>query len=242
MINDNEQNSNELPKEIFRLMNETFSLENIKTLCFMIDNDYDNLPGEGKNGKIRELILSVERQGALKDLIATLSEYRPKVKWPTIEAEGNTDEASPELSKREIELIVRGLNAAETRSNERMGILARELVDNIRFAASDSSYPNIEGKWESSVKRVDMVNDGDFKNHIVKISQIGSSVTLQGRSEGYDWTGDGRLISNILIFRWELDHEENGINIMTVNPDSNIIDGKWFNYLGNSGTDIYERN
>ncbi|VAW29860.1 hypothetical protein MNBD_CHLOROFLEXI01-4223 [hydrothermal vent metagenome] len=43
-------------------MNETFSLENIKTLCFMIDNDYDNLLGEGKNGKIRELILRIRSQ------------------------------------------------------------------------------------------------------------------------------------------------------------------------------------
>lgn len=241
MINENGQNSNDLRNEIFQLMNETLGLDDLKTLCFLLRNEFDNLPGEGKSGKIRELILSSERQGTLKNLIATLSEYRPKVQWPTIEAEENRDEASPELSEREIELIVRGLNAAETRSNERMGLFAKELVDYFRNLASGSSYLNIEGKWTSSIKQVDMANDENFNNHIVQISQIGSSVTFDGKSDGYSWTGEGRLISNILIFRWELDNEENGINIMTVMPDSNIIDGRWFNHLGNSGAEIYER-
>ena len=241
MSNDNGQNSIDLRNEIFQLMNETLGLDDLKTLCFMLGNEYDNLPGEGKSGKIRELIQSVERQGTVKILVATLSEYRPNVKWPPAEGEETTDEASPELSEREIELIVRGLKAVEARSNERMGLLAKELVDSFKYAASSLSYPNIEGKWASSVIQADMIIDENFKNHVVNISQIGSSVTLEGRSEGFNWTGNGRLISNILIFRWELDNKENGINIMTVMPDSNIIEGKWLNHLGVSGADMYKR-
>jgi hypothetical protein len=38
------------------ILSERLSLEEIRTLCFDLGIDYDNLPGEGKTAKARELM------------------------------------------------------------------------------------------------------------------------------------------------------------------------------------------
>ncbi len=53
-----------------------YSLEEIRTLCSDIGVDYDNLAGEGKEAKARELISFLKRRGKLDDLIRYLQEDR----------------------------------------------------------------------------------------------------------------------------------------------------------------------
>jgi hypothetical protein len=45
-----------------------FNNSELRDLCFRLDIDYENLPGEGKASKARELILYCERQGRTRDL------------------------------------------------------------------------------------------------------------------------------------------------------------------------------
>lgn len=58
-------------------LNDFFSLEELITLAFKLDIDYENLVGEGKSGKIRELIIYLERKGRLNDLISEVARIRP---------------------------------------------------------------------------------------------------------------------------------------------------------------------
>ena len=46
------------------------SLDSLRTLCFRLGLDYDDLPGESKAGRARELILALERQGRVAELWA----------------------------------------------------------------------------------------------------------------------------------------------------------------------------
>jgi DNA-binding NtrC family response regulator len=49
-----------------------FNLEEIRTLCFLLEIDFDNLPGDGKAAKARELVLYCRRHrtlGKLRDAI-----------------------------------------------------------------------------------------------------------------------------------------------------------------------------
>jgi hypothetical protein len=60
---------------------EHFDDEELRTLCFDTDVDYDNLRGQGKEAKARELIDFMQRQGRLGDLINACRKTRPRVDW-----------------------------------------------------------------------------------------------------------------------------------------------------------------
>jgi hypothetical protein len=60
---------------------EHFDDEELRTLCFDTDVDYDNLRGQGKEAKARELIDYMQRQGRLGDLIDACRKTRPRIDW-----------------------------------------------------------------------------------------------------------------------------------------------------------------
>ena len=60
---------------------EHFDDEELRTLCFDVNVDYDNLRGQGKEAKARELIDFMQRQGRLPDLIQACCKTRPRVNW-----------------------------------------------------------------------------------------------------------------------------------------------------------------
>ncbi len=55
-----------------------YTLDELKTLCFNLFVDFDNLSGDTKNAKARELILHLERGGRLADLEAALGREQPR--------------------------------------------------------------------------------------------------------------------------------------------------------------------
>lgn len=65
-------------------IDKRFSLSDIRTLCFDLGIDYDKLAGEEKVGKVRELLLFVQRVGRENELITYLSSARPKVPWKSL--------------------------------------------------------------------------------------------------------------------------------------------------------------
>ncbi len=54
-----------------------FSLEELKTLCFNLGVEYEDLGGEGRSGKARELVQAMQRRTRLEHLVAHLSIARP---------------------------------------------------------------------------------------------------------------------------------------------------------------------
>lgn len=47
---------------------DRYSLEDLRTLCFDLGVDYENLPGEGKSAKARELVTHLQRKGRISEL------------------------------------------------------------------------------------------------------------------------------------------------------------------------------
>lgn len=96
--------------------------------------------------------------------------------------------------------------------------------------------PNLEGRWKGLV---------NGKDEVIEIKQRGPMVFLKGTvlnddgTDDYMFTGEGRLISNILVFSWQAEHTS-GTNIMTLSPKGNVLDGKYINHLGASGDETYE--
>jgi hypothetical protein len=60
-----------------QILVEHFDEEELKDLCFEMEEDYDSLPVQGKNGKARELVVRCERTGQLTKLVKMCRRLRP---------------------------------------------------------------------------------------------------------------------------------------------------------------------
>jgi len=67
--------------QLRRIFVSRFDEDELRTLCFDLDLDYDNLAGEGKAGKARELVGYLERHDRIPELIETGRELRPEIDW-----------------------------------------------------------------------------------------------------------------------------------------------------------------
>ena len=63
--------------DLLDALNRLFDEEELQTLCFKLSVDYDNLRGEGKAGKARELVELAERTNRLDDLVNAVRQERP---------------------------------------------------------------------------------------------------------------------------------------------------------------------
>ena len=62
----------------------SFTLDELRSLCFELNIPYEDLGGEGLSGKARELLLWAERHGRLPELLAALRRARPAADWPDV--------------------------------------------------------------------------------------------------------------------------------------------------------------
>ena len=72
--------NNNLADTIYDTLYHRFDLEELRTLCFRLKNvEYDDLGGEGRAAKIRELIRQMERTQKLNYLWTTIRQMRPDI-------------------------------------------------------------------------------------------------------------------------------------------------------------------
>lgn len=64
--------------QLLQFLESHYTLDGLKTLCFNLFIDFDNLGGDTKNAKGRELILHLERAGRTADLLAQLGREKPR--------------------------------------------------------------------------------------------------------------------------------------------------------------------
>jgi len=60
--------------ELHQALIDNYDLEELRTLCAQLGVPFDDLRGEGRSGKARELILRLQRCGRLDELVAVLGE------------------------------------------------------------------------------------------------------------------------------------------------------------------------
>ncbi|MBP6016163.1 MAG: toll/interleukin-1 receptor domain-containing protein [Candidatus Promineofilum sp.] len=64
--------------QLHQFLIDHFSLDELKTLCFNLGIEFDDLGGDGRAGKARELVLVMQRRLRVDHLIAHLSQARPE--------------------------------------------------------------------------------------------------------------------------------------------------------------------
>jgi hypothetical protein len=74
-----------------QLLASHFNIGELQDLCFDLNIDFENLPGQMKSDKARELVAHAQRHGRLADVISQVRRLRPLVAWPTV----SRSEANP---------------------------------------------------------------------------------------------------------------------------------------------------
>lgn len=64
--------------ELLSFMADRFNSSDLQQLCFQLGVDYEDIPGPGKQAKIRELIQYMNRHSQLCDLVQAVGKARPK--------------------------------------------------------------------------------------------------------------------------------------------------------------------
>ncbi len=80
--------------ELRELLASRFNTGEMKTLCFDMGVDYENLPGEGKADKARELVSYCDRHKCLDKLVQAGQRLRPDIQW---QAPAVTEKHGPSL-------------------------------------------------------------------------------------------------------------------------------------------------
>ena len=62
---------------IFEILRQYFSVEELRTLCFKLGINYDELPADTHSGKARELVTFYQHRDELDVLQATIRRQRP---------------------------------------------------------------------------------------------------------------------------------------------------------------------
>lgn len=71
-------------RKLHKILEEHFSMEELRTLCFDLGIDHESLTGEDKPAKARELILFLERHNLVNEIIRTGREIRPDIDWGVV--------------------------------------------------------------------------------------------------------------------------------------------------------------
>ena len=86
--------------ELRQILVTHFSEGELRTLCFDLDIDYDDLPGEGRTDKARELVAYFERRNRIFDLVEPGIKQRPDISWRKVfNTMGGVTSVSPPLPK-----------------------------------------------------------------------------------------------------------------------------------------------
>jgi hypothetical protein len=126
---------------IHQILVEHFSMEELRTLCFELELEYEDLPGEGTAGKARELIGYLERRGRVQELMERGRRLRPNARWEDAQAaKAASCGLLPDrqylhvLTQEQWDQLWGAVRSAPVLVNLRIGALARSLFEALREA------------------------------------------------------------------------------------------------------------
>ena len=80
-------NSAKYLSTLHKQIDERFSFSEVRTLCFNLGVDHENIPGDRRSAFIRNLIVSLAKQNRLQELIAEVRAERSFVNWQDVPAD-----------------------------------------------------------------------------------------------------------------------------------------------------------
>ena len=138
---------------LFQQIESLFNLSEVKGICFALGIEFEDLAGEGKQEKIRELITYCQRRGRVPDLIRHLESARPHATWQNTPPVSLFNQEGIEIESR--------LHIAVVVAISRPNLTAvAQYFDRLNleayFVVCQSSQPDqplsAENSWEGHVK------------------------------------------------------------------------------------------
>jgi DNA polymerase III delta prime subunit len=160
-----------LPRTALRalrqLLSTWFNLDGLRTLCFELDVEYEDLPAETRSGKARELIIYLDRRGRISDLVTIGAQLRPDIPWqeavelgqapaaPTfLQRVGRTLAEGPEAERARHAFRARHIMLERVRDFWISGVLEQSLHGVARIEPGLVEQPDaVERPWEPIVRQ-----------------------------------------------------------------------------------------
>lgn len=80
-------NSAKYLSTLHKQIDQYFSFSEVRTLCFNLGVDYENIPGDHRSAFIRNMIISLAKQNRLQELIEEVRAERGFVDWQDVPAD-----------------------------------------------------------------------------------------------------------------------------------------------------------
>ena len=162
-----------------RQLVEYFDLSELKTLCFELGMDYDELGGETKSDKARELVKAAYRNGRVPDVVQRCEEVRPNVVWRQPAPSDRQDEPPDEWVEplQRLYRLVKEFNRnrqqpfsdERTRQGDGIAFTMREAAPFV-FSQFDVKMwldSDNAGKRLAAVKYLDWLQDVEFLGNLL---------------------------------------------------------------------------
>jgi hypothetical protein len=153
---------------------EFFLLNDLQDLCFKLGIDFDDLAGEGKTGKTRELVIYCRNRGLLEQLLTEAQKARPKLAFfPEATGEaGSPDGGHRDPPEQHLYELVKSFNRtrhqprgnSRTRAGDEIAYQLREFAPQVdgRFDVRGWLDSANTGKRLAAVEFLDWKQDTEF--------------------------------------------------------------------------------
>ena len=172
---------------LHKLLDQHFNLAEIQTLCFKLNIDYERVPGEEKQSKIRELLLFLARRDHLPELITLLEKERPDVEWPPVPDDFQLPEsfagetAISDSASRMADTIVNGDMINVGNISNSSGIAIGRGATAVNINTGDNFYGDIQKLLANYIadKQTEWEKPETTTHHIHLAARISSSSLRQ---------------------------------------------------------------
>ena len=96
--------------KLLDMLKTNFDDAELREICFNLNIDYEELPGQAKGAKARELITHLERRGRLVELANLCQKERPHLDWPGVENASGASQSDQASLETQIRHTTRRLN------------------------------------------------------------------------------------------------------------------------------------
>ena len=151
---------------------QSFSMDELKLLCFDLGIEFEDLTGEGRAGKTNSLVQYCDRRTLIEPLIRQCEKERPRVAWSELELKPEDLPQPGVLSKPDVRQVQRRLQELKALLAESWAIFVAQNEQRERLCLLLFKYhaiPSYEGYNDLFYQLYDQMNQEELELvHIIR--------------------------------------------------------------------------
>lgn len=174
--------------QLYQKLNHHFDEEELRTLCFSLQVEYDTLPAQGKSNKARELVNYLARRDRISELLQLVQVERPSIEWNRSEGDYIDPGAVTEFVRLKFPSHPFAALITEAGPGSGEWIILTEQTRRIIFGRrkdADVPIPDIKltGRHFAVIVRLEDDPENNRRHHVVEIMDMASTngTYLNGR-------------------------------------------------------------